>query len=238
MKPKVILAVFLFFAFVIGTYVTNFVKNQEIVEVREVFNVSSLKSNCDIKEIKETTEDFEIEVYYPESKYSKLNKEIKTKMDRYINEFKDEMGEYNKIENNKFLLKINFDSYEYQEYISYVFHIFVDTHGAHPNTYTWTISYNTKTNEIVDMKNLVEKNKELLNLLSEYSLEKLKQNDKIKEDNTLDMLLDGTKPNIDNFSKFAFDKDGLKIFFQRYDVAPYYLGEFEITVPYDKIGIL
>lgn len=238
MKPKSILAVLLFFAIVIGTYLVNFVNKNEVLEVRAVFSANDLKANCDIKEIKELEEDYEIEIYYPESKYSLLNEKIKNKMEKYINEFKEEIKEFEKIGDNKFTLSINFDSYEYEEYISYVFHIFVDLQGAHPNTYIWTISYDIKSKELIDINTLVRKNKDILNILSGYAYEELKQNSSIKEDNTLDMLVDGTKPVSDNFSKFAFTKEGLKVFFQRYDVAPYYLGEFEVTVPYDKLNIL
>lgn len=235
MKPKSILAVLLFFAIVIGTYLINFVNKNETLEVRAVFSANDLKANCDIKEIKEVEEDYEIEIYYPESNYISLNEEIKNKMEKYINEFKEEIKEFEKVGDNKFTLSINFDSYEYEEYISYVFHIFVDMQGAHPNTYIWTISYNIKSNEIVDITSLIKKNQDLLNVLSEYTYSYLENDEKIKDGNVDEMLLNGTKPVSDNFSKFAFTKEGLKVFFQRYDVAPYYLGEFEVTVPYDKL---
>ena len=35
-----------------------------------------------------------------------------------------------------------------------------------------------------------------------------------------------------NFNTFALTNDGLLIFFGRYQVAPYYKGEFEVLIPY------
>lgn len=238
MKQKRLLAVLLFFTLVIGTYIVSLTTKYEVSEVRAVFNVSSLKANCCIKEINEITEDYNIKVYYPECKYSKLNEKIKEKMDRYVNEFKDEIKQYQKIGDNKFALQINFDSYEYEEYISYVFHIFIDTQGAHPNTYIWTISYDTKNNEIIDIKSLISRNKDVLNVLSDYTFNYLKNDERIKENLVQEMLEDGTSPKKENFSNFAFSKKGLIIFFERYSVAPYSSGEFEVLVPYDKLDIL
>ena len=48
--------------------------------------------------------------------------------------------------------------------------------------------------------------------------------------NILDMLYEGTKPNINNFSKFTISKNGFTFYFERYQIAPYYYGEYSLTV--------
>ena len=49
------------------------------------------------------------------------------------------------------------------------------------------------------------------------------------------MLLEGTSPKEENFKNFAFSKDGLILFFEQYQVAPYSEGSFRVVIPYDKI---
>lgn len=51
------------------------------------------------------------------------------------------------------------------------------------------------------------------------------------------MLLDGTKPTKENFSKFALTKDGLKVYFDYYQIAPYYYGNSELTIPYKGLNL-
>ena len=52
------------------------------------------------------------------------------------------------------------------------------------------------------------------------------------------MILDGTLPKKENFSNFAFTDKGLLVFFNRYQIAPYSFGSFNITIPYSDLDIL
>ena len=45
------------------------------------------------------------------------------------------------------------------------------------------------------------------------------------------MLKDGTAPTIDNFKNIVFSNNGLIIYFERYQIAPYYFGEIALTYP-------
>ncbi len=233
MNRKYVIIPFLFFAFLIGTYLASTVESVE--NVKEVFNVYDLKANCNIKEITESKDSYDIKVYYPETKYSDLNTKIKKNIDEVINYFVNEIDGIEKVENVKYKLEIRFDSYEYESYISFVFEIFEDYGGAHPITNIWTISYDTKSNQIIKIDNLIEKNENILNFLSEYSFENLRENKDIQENYIEEMLISGTKPLKENFKYFAFAKDGFKVFFPRYSVAPYSSGSFIVNIPYDKL---
>jgi len=207
-----ILIALLFFLFSVCTYIVYNTEN--VAQVKQVFNVADLKANCEIKEIKESSDKCDIKVYYPETKYQDLNERIEGKINTYIVNFKNEIENLSANENNKYQLQITFSSYEHEDYISYVFEIFEDFLGAHPNTTIWTVSYNIKDNKTVDINDLISKNKEILNILSEYTQSELKKEEKIQENMVEEMLLEGTKPKTDNFSNFAFAQDGLKIFFR------------------------
>ena len=235
LKKQYILIALLFFFFVFGTYYASSYEGYK--NVQQVFNIADLKANCKIKEIKENDKNYEVTIYYPETSYINLNHIIEEKMNYYIDYFKTQTQQLCPLEGRKFELQITFSSNEYEDYISYVFDVFEDYGGAHPSITTWTISYNIKEEKIVDIKYLVDKNKDFLNILSSESFNMLKENEVIKEAKIEEMLINGTKPKEENFSDFAFTQDGFKVFFEIYSIAPYALGDFVVVIPYDKLNV-
>ena len=51
------------------------------------------------------------------------------------------------------------------------------------------------------------------------------------------MLKDGTKPLATSFGNFAFSKNGMIIFFNRYQVAPYVAGTFKVNISYEQLEL-
>lgn len=226
MKAKYIIAFFVFLAVLAFMFI--FFSSKE-VEVKATMS----NSYENVITIKEDTDRYEIQAFYPETKNQKLDEVLKNKVLEYIGQFKRD------IESNpkKSTLIIKFDPYEYGDYISFLFSYFVDTGGAHPNTYLSTETYNLKTNESVNIQDIMNKNKNFLKFISDFSYDKLKEDPKIQENINLDMLKEGTLPKKENFINFVFSNEGLKFFFQKYQVAPYSSGEFYVIVPYDKINL-
>ena len=177
---------------------------------------------------------YKILVYYPETNYDLLNKEITKNIDAYINEFKNDIKGVDVQLNQFYTLNIFYNSYSYKDYISYVFHIEYYTGGAHPNHDIWTITYDKSKNKIIDINDLIKTNPNILNTLSSISRKELLYNKNIVNTN---MMIEGTTPTIENFSNFVFSKDGLIIFFEYYQVAPYSSGEFQVKIPYDKLKL-
>ena len=178
-------------------------------------------------DIKAQNED-DISIYFTNTNYELLNKEISKNLEIYINDFKNEITDINKT----YTLNIRHDTYEYQNYISYVFYMEYYVGGAHPNHKIWTINYDKVNNKIINIDDLEEKYPNILNILSKISREKLLHTKNIVDTN---MMLEGSKPIKENFANFAFSKDGLILFFNYYQVAPYSSGEFKIVIPYDEI---
>lgn len=179
---------------------------------------------------------YKININYPYTGYSNLNNKIDNLIKKYLTDFMKADKPY--IDNQIYSLDITYDTYKYQEFISYVFTIFLNTGGAHPNTIIETISYDTKNKTIIDIDWLIDKNKNILNLLSKESRLILSENSSLKQGDITDMILDGTTPRKDNFSNFAFTDKGLMIFFNRYQIAPYSYGSFNIIIPYTSLDIL
>ncbi len=175
-------------------------------------------------------------IYIPDTRDEKLNKYIEINIDKYIADFNN-LTKGKELSKYSYVLDIFFDTYlgENGKYISFVFHIFMDTGGAHPNTYIWSAVYDTKKKEIVNIDSITEKYKNFLVNISEYSYKVLAEDKNIKSYGTYDMLKEGTRPTKDNFRNFAIDKNNLVIFFEKYQVAPYVLGEFKVEIPMKDI---
>ena len=204
---------------VIILLINIFIKNEDI----NIIKVSNENNNL---------HNYKINVDYPKTSYSKLNNLIKEKIDMYINTFKGDIKNEYVDKNQYYTLNINYNSFIYEQYISYVFYIEYSTGGAHPNHNIWTITYDTKLNQVITIDDLIKKDNNILNTLSNISRSELIKNKNIVN---INMLMNGTKNIKENFSKFAFSNKGLIIFFDRYQVAPYSSGDFSITVPYNKI---
>lgn len=208
---------------------------EEYEYLKETMSLSSIVNHDDyvVQRINEKYRNSNIEVYYPATKYDILNKEINGIIDGKINKFISDIKD-----DTEYSMFINFDMYKYNDnYISFLFHVLIDYAGAHPNTYLFTVNYNIKEKNIVNIDSLIKKNNNILNLMSKYSYNTLLNNDKIKEIKMINMLEAGTKPTKDNFDAIVYTKNGLIVFFEKYQIAPYAYGEFWITIPYEELNL-
>ena len=125
-------------------------------------------------------EDTDIKVKYPIYEYYKLNKVITENINYYL---KDNIDNY-------YFLYIDYKDYEYKEYISIVLYISYFTGGAHPNYEIKTINYNKNTNKFIDIDDLINRDKDILNKLSIYSREYFSNNDMFNDKVVFDMMID------------------------------------------------
>ena len=231
MQKKYILALFLFLILIISTYFVTKSTDEYIVKVNE-----NIEINTSIKEINKEEEKYIIKAYIPETHIKELNSKIEETYNDIISKFEKNVQDLKLLEDNrKFSLNVNFTEYTYNNYISFLITYSCDYGGAHPDIDVVTVNYNKKDKEFVDINKLIEKNKEILSVFSNISYESLK--DKIEEKEDSNMLKQGTSPIKNNFTKFVFSKDGIILFFSNYSIAPYYLGNFEVKIPYSKINM-
>ena len=236
MLKKYILALFLFFVVVIGSQYVNFNTSYNVGSVRQVYNSNLEKSKFAVKEIMEENEKISIRAYFPETKYPKCNEIIQNYINSEIKLFKNESEHFDG-ENEKCTFDVTFDSYEYGKYISIVLNITYFTSGAHPNEIIKSVCFDTKNNLEVTIDDLVKNNNHILGKLSSITYDVLKNEERIKEYGNEEMLKDGTKPLNASFSNFAFSKNGMIIFFNRYQVAPYVAGTFKVNISYEQLEL-
>ena len=177
-------------------------------------------NNSRVKFVNEKDNELEISIKYPSFKYRKLNKRIKYIINKYSREIKN----------------TSFDD-NYHIYTLYIFYSELFLGGAHPNHYIDTVIYNTKNNSFININDLINIDKNILIKLSNISREELLRNKVLSNSDVKEMLMDGTSPKTDNFKRLALTDEGIIIFFERYQIAPYYFGDYNILIPYSKLNL-
>lgn len=237
MTKKYILALLIFFVLIIATYFIGNNITDDTAYVKDVYNNIESIENCTMDQISVTDERYCINAFYPITKYETLNNEVLKLVNSKMDMFKEDVEKSLELTDKVFTLDIKFNISSYNEFISIEFDIFYDFGGAHPNTYTETINYNSKEDKIVTIDDLMKKNDDLLNKLHDYFYNKLKENERLKQVYNERMFEDGLRPIKENFKNFVFTKEGMIFIFNRYQIAPYVAGDFRELIIYDNINI-
>ena len=178
--------------------------------------------------------DNNITINYPSTNYPKVNTLIKEYLDTSINNFKNITLDKTK---TTYYLIINYKEYHYHNLISYIFFSESFIGGAHPIHLIKSFTYNINTNLFITINTLTKNNPNILNELSNYTYHTL-SNKKIFQNQVVnDMLKEGTIPTTNNFKNILFTDKGLIIYFERYQIAPYYYGDYNITIPYKDLNL-
>lgn len=228
MKNKIIIISLIILSIIISFFYIKYHYEKIIINNNKYTQISKTDNSLRKK----------IKIYYPITSYKKLNNEIKKNINKYYNEFNNLTKSY-KISNDMYYtFYVLYDEYYFKDYISIVLYIEQFLGGAHPDHFIHTITYNTTNNKFINISNLIELNNNLLNKLSVISIEKLKENIKFQNKYDKNKLIEGTSPITDNYKNFAITDKGLNIYFEYYQIAPYYYGYSEITIPYNEINLV
>lgn len=123
---------------------------------------------------------------------------------------------------------------------NYQVSIFEDTGGAHPNSRGKWINVDAATGKVLTREDVFLPNTD--RTICELILKQLlnEANKRLETDTitsveglrSVGALLEGDLFVPDNFS---LGKDGVTFLYNRYDIAPYTMGDFQLTVPYAEI---
>lgn len=233
MKKNYILALFLTFVVVVVTY---FLSKNIVTDVAQVKDTVSENSYFHLNDISEQTDKYIIKAYTPYTNIPVLDEKLKNEINDIVLNFKKDTEKLKTINNDKkFELNICFNNYEFENYISFIVYYTYDLGGAHPNKNCITINYNKKEGSFVTIDTLISKDKNILNELSNYCFDDLRN--KVVFNEKDDILKQALLPEKKNFERFILSKEGIIILFSGYALMPYYMGEFEVIIPYDMITI-
>lgn len=108
--------------------------------------------------------------------------------------------------------------------------------GAHPNSHSFTLNFDLKNGRKLMLGDLFLKNANYLNVISDYAIAELKTQGEYPDNEWIER---GAAPLEENFRSWNITKEGLRINFDQYQVAPYVAGPQEVTIPYEKLrGVL
>ncbi len=140
----------------------------------------------------------------------------------------------------KYALGIEYKTYESASTLSYVYQLYTDTGGAHPNTSYRTFTFDKKTGALLALKDVFAANAPYLQTLSTKSRLVLPgkiaamESVTVKEVDT-DYINSGTKPEIVAFQNFYFEGSNFVLLFPPYQVGPYVLGMITLPIPTSEL---
>lgn len=235
----------------LGTYLLIVFLTENDNSIKEELPVSNMKNTVNnsvesilkdelyvIQKIAEQDEGYEIEIYYPYTTDNDLNSYINTKLELYKKDIKFQASNYkNEIMEGKYKLNISFDVTKSSDgkYISFIFAVTQDVKYLHPKETIFVINYDKENKKIVMPEDIEAMYPNLYYNLSEYTYKELLKNEEIKNMGALQMLEEGTRANKYNFMDLAFNGNSILVIFEKYQVAPYVLGRFEIEVPIEYL---
>ena len=175
---------------------------------------------------------YKIDISYPLTKFDDINKEIFNMIYDIKNKF-IKVSKRNIMTNIYFNLYITYEEYNCNDITSYIFKISSFTGGIHSNNYLRSIRF--IGNKMITINTLISKDKNILDKLSSYSRRYFFSNNKFKTEEIINMMMYGTKNIRENYSNFAFTENGILVFFDYYQIAPYYYGIQKVLIPYNKL---
>lgn len=110
--------------------------------------------------------------------------------------------------------------------------------AAHPWHTIDTYVYDYKQDRFVSADDMFKSDTDYLKRLSEYSYQDLLAQSETGDNGFIfdeSIVTEGTKPTKENFSHILPIKDGLVIYFDEYQVAPYAAGSQQVVIPYTKL---
>lgn len=111
--------------------------------------------------------------------------------------------------------------------ISYIFTEYLDTMGAHPNTFFKTFTFDKTTGKLLSLSDVFTG--AYLAKLSSSASAAITEN--MGADAVPDMIAAGTKPDVANFANWFFDNADFVVLFPPYAVAPYSSGPQTARIP-------
>lgn len=194
--------------------------------------LSSVKSKDENKEAK-----YSVEIAYPQIRNAKgtaekdFNNYIKDIIDSEIKSFNEYLPVESVSPDMNYELYINYSEFiNTDNVISVLISVYTYTGGAHGLTILTSVNYDMNRNKPLQLRDLLEGN--YLKEISDFCIKYILKDDEFADE---EWVKNGAAPDEQNYKTFAITKNGLKIFFQQYQVLPYAAGSPEVLISYSLI---
>ncbi len=101
--------------------------------------------------------------------------------------------------------------------------------AAHPNSYSITLTYNLQNQHVLQLADLFTPESDWLNALSTLCSTDLSNRGVLE-------FSEGAAPVIENYARWTINPEGLKIYFDPYQVIAYAAGPQQVIVPYTALA--
>lgn len=113
---------------------------------------------------------------------------------------------------------------------------YIFTGGAHPSSYTGFTNWNTKANKNINLTDLINTNS--LEKLSDIAEGIFRKNEKLSDTASLAINYFFKDNKFALNDNFLITPEGLRFFYNQYEIKPYAAGTTELIIPYSKIKSL
>jgi hypothetical protein len=113
------------------------------------------------------------------------------------------------------------------------------TQGAHGSTLLWFANYDINTGQMIGPQDIFQNGSNYLKVIADYSKQQLITQLNINSPDSMsdaDWVSQGTAPDSDNYNNnIGFEKDGLVVVFEEYQVAAFAAGPQTVHIPYSVL---
>lgn len=194
------------------------------------------------KSIEENTDKYDVKIKYPmvvggkKEVVEKINKTIEDYTLEWLNDLKLLVQEYSKTyeEAGAKMPKMEayslFESFNTDEVISLPVNYYQYTGGAHGLTTKISYNYDLKTGKEIKLKDLFKEGFDYKNIIDKKVREDIAKEKDIYFENGA--LFKGVSEN----QAYYLNKNGVIVYFQQYEIAPYSSGIREFKIPYGELS--
>lgn len=189
---------------------------------------------------------YTVGAYYPQlsgfgENTDVINKDILSVVNRDINEFRKsmaEMGGEAPVEGSDVGYSLDISNNTMiatDDLVSFELTIYDYSGGAHPNSYTRTLTYDVKSGKRMTLNELFKANSNYLKIISDYCITALKKQMRDTENGIEpdeQMIQEGASAKSENFEAWNITRKGLVITFDPYQVGPYAAGPQVVVIPF------
>lgn len=234
--------IFIILAIIVGI-VVYFAFFHRTVEAPKIDNIQKEELNVltvTESKIQIVKEGYEVDFKFPVTGKQKIDSEIKKNVNQIVSTFEEEAQSFLLTplpDQRAYTLISSYEARLGSEYDTFVFLISIDFGGAHPNHFYKTLTFD-KTENIVSLSDVFNKkvgNQDVLSRVSELVRQKISE--KLGENTNQQMLVEGTKPELENFKNFYIEGENIIFLFEPYAVAPYAYSTQEAKISFEEIRI-
>ncbi|MBZ3892366.1 DUF3298 and DUF4163 domain-containing protein [Lawsonia intracellularis] len=181
-----------------------------------------------------TTKEMQVSVHYPEIHSSKIDQDIKGWAQQLVENFKTTNSE-KELAIGPYELRADYSiTKPSDKAISIIYTITDFTGGAHGNLEISVFNYDLTTEQPLDLIDIFDDVNSALKIMSEYSYKSLSET--LGNMSDKEILSVGTAPDLDNYNSIALIPNGIRIFFQPYQVAPWSAGPQQVDMTLEELS--